>query len=79
MSLLFSFIEFVIFADVILALVFMSRPNKLLYFVRLITEPILSPFKKLQQRLIPDVPVDFSPFFALVTLNIVEKLIYSIL
>ncbi|GIM27975.1 hypothetical protein CPJCM30710_06410 [Clostridium polyendosporum] len=63
----------------ILALVFMSKPNKVLYFIRLITEPILSPFKKIQQKLIPNVPVDFSPFFALVTLNIVEKLIYSIL
>jgi len=76
LSLFIKVIQFAVFADVILSLMeSMGSPVKYHYIVKNFTKPILEPFEKLQSKLNFNIPVDLSPFLALIALNIIEKLL----
>jgi YggT family protein len=79
LTLLFDFMQFMIFVDVVLSLVFMGKENKLTYYVRIITDPILSPFQKLQRKIVPNSPLDFSPILAIVALSIIQTIVFAII
>jgi YggT family protein len=76
LSLFINVIQFAIFADVILSLMAsMGSAVKYHYIVKNFTKPILEPFEKLQSKLNLNIPVDLSPFLALIALNIIEKVL----
>lgn len=76
LSVFIKVIQFAIFADVILSLMESTgSPVKYHYIVKNFTKPILEPFEKLQSKLNLNIPVDLSPFLALIALNIIEKLL----
>lgn len=79
LSLFIKVIEFAIFADVILSLMAsMGTAVKYHYIVRSFTKPILEPFEKLQSKLNLNIPIDFSPFLALIALNMIERILVVI-
>jgi YggT family protein len=68
----FSLLELTIFIECIASWVPQIQGNK---FVRLIHDfiyPILEPLKRLQDKLIPGLPMDFSPIIALVLINMIK-------
>lgn len=74
----FRFVEMLIFAEVIISWIMPNSNNEIVRIIRSLTEPLLAPGRKLQQRLSPDLPLDFSPFIALILLDLVKSLIISI-
>jgi len=67
----FEVMNFLIFARVVISWVARGRRNQLIDIVYLLTEPILSPFRKLQQMIGIGGMLDFSPIMALLTMNLV--------
>jgi YggT family protein len=79
LSLFIKVIQFAIFADVILSLMASTGSAvKYHYIVKNFTKPILEPFEKLQSKLNLNIPVDLSPFLALIALNMIERILVLI-
>ncbi|MCI1943718.1 YggT family protein [Clostridium luticellarii] len=79
LSLLFRFLEIAIIADVILSWVMPGRGNALTDLIHVFTEPLMRPGRILQQKLMPGLPLDFSPIIAFVMIDIVRGIVFSIL
>ncbi|WP_315114448.1 YggT family protein [uncultured Clostridium sp.] len=73
----FNVVEWAILIDVILS--FIPMNNSFTQIIRTITEPLLAPGRRIQELILPGLMIDFSPVFALFMLNILERLILSII
>lgn len=78
-SLLFRFLEGAIFLEVILSWVMPGRSNAFLDLLRVFTEPFMAPGRKIQERFMPRLMIDFSPIIALFLLDILRTIIFSII
>lgn len=78
-NLIFGLIEAVIFIDVIISWIPMNQSNKFFDIIHMISEPILAPFRSLQERFSPQLPIDFSPMIALFLLMIIQNILLSVL
>ena len=56
-----------------------GRENNITQFIRVFTAPLMAPGKRLQARLMPGLPIDFSPVFALILLNILARVVDIVL
>jgi YggT family protein len=79
LNLLFKFLEGAIVLDVILSWIMPGRRNSLLDLLHVFTDPFMIPGRKIQEKLMPGFMIDFSPILALVILDILRKIIFSIL
>lgn len=77
-GLLFQFLETLIIIEVLLSWVYRGE-NSLTRMLHIFTDPFLIPGKKIQERIIPGLPVDFSPVIALFILMILRNVVYSLL
>lgn len=80
-STLFKFIqviEFLIFARIVISWVARGRSNQLIDLVYQLTEPILAPFRNLQQKLGINIMLDFSPLMAYLTLGFLKGIIAAL-
>ncbi|KOA20971.1 YGGT family protein [Clostridium homopropionicum DSM 5847] len=77
-GLLFQFLETLIIIEVLLSWVYRGE-NSLTRLLHIFTDPFLIPGKRIQERIIPGLPVDFSPVIALFILMLLRNVIYSIL
>lgn len=77
-SSLINIVELLIFIECILSWV-VRDSNEVMSAIRSITSPILEPFRKLQYRFLGNTPIDISPIFALIALELVRKLVYILL
>jgi YggT family protein len=74
-------IEIYMYIIVIRAIIswFSPNPYNNLYILLItITEPILGRIRKFQFRLFPTFRIDFSPFLAIILLNIIRNIIIGI-
>lgn len=78
-SLLFRFLEGAILLEVILSWIMPGRSNKLIDILRIFTDPFMIPGRKIQEKVMPGFMIDFSPIIALFILDILQRIIYSIL
>jgi len=76
LSMLFRLLELTIFIECIASWVPQFQGNKLIMLVHNFISPILEPLKKLQDKIIPGLPMDFSPIIALVILNFLKSLVF---
>lgn len=75
----FELVEILIIVD---ALSTWFRPARSTQFSRtigVIIDPILAPVHSLQQKIMPNSPIDFSPMLAILLLEILKGIIYRIL
>ncbi|AND85240.1 YggT family protein [Clostridium tyrobutyricum] len=79
LSLLFRFLEGAIFLDVILSWVMPRGGNSFVNLLHVFTEPFMRPGRKLQQKLIPGLMIDFSPIIAFIIIDIIRGIVFSIL
>lgn len=79
LSLLFRFIEIAIILDVIFSWIMPGRSNALLDIIHVFTEPFMIPGRKIQEKIIPGLRIDFSPILALLILDLLERIVFSIL
>lgn len=68
-------IETLIFISAILSWVIPDRNNVLVMYINKVVDPILWPFKCLQDKIIPNSYIDFSPAVAIIILQIMRSMI----
>lgn len=78
-SLLFVVMEYAIFAEIILSFVMRGVENKFTYFLHSITEPLLAPGRKIQEKIMPGLMIDFSPIIAFFIIAILRKITFSLI
>jgi YggT family protein len=76
---LFRFLEYAIFIDVILSWVYRGRGNVFIDILHIFTEPFMAPARRLQQRFSSASMLDFSPMIAYFILIILRSLVLSLL
>ncbi|OOM80169.1 YggT family protein [Clostridium sp. BL-8] len=75
LNLLFNLLELAIFIECIASWIPQIQGNRFVNLIHNFIYPILDPFRRLQDRFIPGLPVDFSPIFAFLVLNLLRGLI----
>jgi YggT family protein len=78
-DILFRILEYAIFIDVILSWVYRGRGNAFINLLHTFTEPFMAPARKLQEKLMPAMMLDFSPIIAYFILNILRNISYAVL
>lgn len=78
-SLLFVVMEYAIFAEILLSFVMRGVENKFTYFLHSITEPLLAPGRKIQEKIMPGLMIDFSPIVAFFIIAILRKITFSLI
>lgn len=76
--LLFQFLQLMIIIDVILSWVYKGE-NSITRLVHVFADPFLLPGRRIQDRLMPGLPVDFSPIIALFILRLLQRVINILL
>jgi YggT family protein len=77
LELLFTVLRFAILAEVVLSWIMRGQENKVTQVIHTISEPFMAPARKLQEKFINGLPIDFSPIIALLFLNVIQNLIFS--
>jgi YggT family protein len=78
-SLLFNFIEAAILIEVVLSWIMPGKKNTFTDMLHIFTDPFMIPGKKIQSMIAPNLMIDFSPIIALIIVDIVERIILTIL
>lgn len=76
---LFNLLELAILLEVILSWIPQIGNNKFVSTIHNFIYPMMEPLKGLQDRLIPGLPIDFSPILALFILDILRRVILGII
>ncbi|MEF9953234.1 MAG: YggT family protein [Clostridium sp.] len=71
-------LQWLIIIDALLSWFIVPRSNTFSRAIGIIIDPIIMPFRKLQERFITaSLPVDLSPIFAIFALNIIQSILRS--
>lgn len=76
---IFNIIELAIVIGCVFSWFSQGRSNQFIELINKFTYPILEPFRKIQDRFIHGLSVDFSPILALVVIDIIRKFLIRIL
>ncbi|MFA6939465.1 MAG: YggT family protein [Clostridiaceae bacterium] len=76
---LFNIIQISIFIECILSWMPNIRENTVTDLLHKINEPFLKPGRYLQDKLLPNLMVDFSPIIALFIISFIRRIIFAIL
>lgn len=77
-NLLFQFLEALILIDVVLSWVYRGE-NAVTRIIHIFTEPFLEPGRRIQNSLMPNLPLDFSPIIGLLILSMLRRIIFILL
>lgn len=75
----FRILEIAIIVECISSWIPQARYNKFMEIIHSVTGPILEPCRKLQYRFFSNMPVDFSPFIAILVMDIFRGILVTIL
>lgn len=79
LALLFRFLEGAILLDVILSWIMPGKRNAFLDLLHVFTDPFMIPGRKIQEKIMPGLMIDFSPILALIILDILRKIVFTVL
>ena len=77
LNMLFRLLELAILVDCIASWIPQIQGNRFVEIIHDFIYPILEPLKRLQDKLIPGLPMDFSPIIALGLLNLFKTFIFG--
>lgn len=77
-STIFRVLEVIIVVECLASWVIQDRNNEIMGFLNSITSPLLEPFRQIQYKFLGNLPIDISPIFAILAMQIVERLLYMI-
>lgn len=69
LNMLFKLLELAILIEIIASWIPQIQGNKIISVIHNFIYPLLEPFRRLQNKLIPGLPMDFSPIILLLLLN----------
>jgi YggT family protein len=78
-NMFFNIIQAAILLDVILSWIMPGKRNALVDMVHIFTDPFMIPGRKLQSMIAPNLMLDFSPIIALIIVDILQRIILTIL
>lgn len=78
-DMIFNGLELAIFGEVILSWVYPRGSNQYIELLHKVTNPLLQPGRKIQEKYFSNTMVDFSPIIALLILMIARKIVFRIL
>ena len=78
-NVIFNVLYYAIIIEVILSWVYANRTNKYIEILHKVTNPLLQPGRKIQDRYFKNMMVDFSPIIALLILILLKRIVFSIL
>jgi len=70
---------YAIIIEVILSWVYSNRTNQYIELLHKVTNPLLQPGRKIQDRFFNNMIIDFSPMIALFILMVLKQIMFSIL
>ena len=70
---------YAIVIEVILSWVYSNRTNQYIELLHKVTNPLLQPGRKIQDRFFNNMMIDFSPMIALFILMILKQIVFSVL
>ena len=76
---IFNVLYYAIIIEVILSWVYSNRTNQYIELLHKVTNPLLQPGRKIQDRFFNNMMIDFSPMIALFILMILKQIVFSIL
>lgn len=79
LDLLFKLLEGAILLDVILSWIMPGKSNALIDLLHVFTDPFMIPGRKIQEKLMPGLMMDFSPIVAFIILDILRKVVFTVL
>lgn len=74
----FNLVEILIVIDALSTFIMSPRSNPVTRAIGVIIDPILVPCYKLQQSIAPNLPIDFSPMIAIILIDIVKRMLISL-
>ena len=74
---LFNLLELAIFIECIASWIPQIQGNKFISIIHNFTYPLLDPFRRLQDKFSPGLPMDFSPIIALFVIDLLKRLLYK--
>lgn len=77
--LLFRFLEAAILVDVILSWVMPGKRNIFTDILHIFTDPFMIPGRKIQNKIAPNLMIDFSPIIALIIIDVLQNIIFSVI
>jgi YggT family protein len=77
LNMLFSLLELTIFIECIASWIPQIQGNRFISIIHSFTYPLLEPFRRLQDRFISGLPMDFSPIIALFVIDLFKRLLLS--
>ncbi|NFL57491.1 YggT family protein [Clostridium botulinum] len=78
-SLLFRLLEAAILIDVLLSWIAPGRRDPFTNFIHSLTDPLMKPARSFQNKIAPNLMIDFSPIFAFILLDVLRNLVFFIL
>jgi len=76
---IFNLLELAIFIECISSWIPQFQGSRFIGLVHNVTHNILEPFRRLQDRFSPGLPMDFSPIIALFAIDLIKRLLIGIL
>jgi len=70
-----QFVILLIIAESLLSWIIRDGRNEIMNILRTITNPILEPFRRIQERFFGNMGIDLSPLFAIIVLQMISKVV----
>ena len=78
-NIIFNVLYYAIIIEIILSWVYANRTNQYIELLHKVTNPLLQPGRKIQDRFFNNMIIDFSPMIALFILMVLKQIMFSIL
>ncbi|MDQ0149289.1 YggT family protein [Eubacterium multiforme] len=75
---LFRVMELAIIIECVLSWIVRDRNSGIMGVITSFTDPILKPFRMIQEKLLGNVPIDISPIFAFIALDLLKPIVISL-
>ena len=78
-NIIFNVLYYAIIIEIILSWVYANRTNQYIELLHKVTNPLLQPARKIQDRYFKNMMVDFSPMIAILIIMILKQIVFIIL
>ena len=75
LKMLFKLLELAIFIEIIASWLPQIQGNKIISIIHNFIYPLLEPIRRLQDKFIPGLPMDFSPIILLLLLDLFKRIL----